>query len=377
MTRNFSLPTTSYTRLSSYPKCPTKYNNTYENKITTNLVESIEESLITGTLTHLLLEEYLKEGVLGDKAKDLVVDLVVDKWLRESCKLEAQVDNDEFIAAELNVIGIKKYIKEVGKIYRKCAANYIKEDAIRNTDMSVPKDPIKYPPTVLKKEINSSGLNNLGLGINNSAAIINPQFRRIVLTEVLGKAGLYFYSFEVPQWVKKTLAVELRFDDYNLEWKNKIWLGGIDWVFETVSGEIVICDHKTEKEKTSELDVQYHPQLNLYVNLYYSITKIIADYVAINHLPSGNIVLAKVDASIVYRVVKGLEDIEDAVQESIRTGKWRKALAPLEYNSPCLTRDWQTKKLSRVCKYFRHCWPNYSEEIAIEIKNFEIEGREE
>lgn len=362
--------TTSYSRLTSYPKCPTKYNYTYENKILDNLIETVEESLITGTLAHSLLEDYLNSEERGDVAKDKCVDKVVTKWLQESCKLVPREENG-FILAEIDLNSIKHYIKEIGRLYRRGGRGYEGEDAIRNGDNSVPKDMIKHPPAALKKEISNRGLYNIGLDINNSATELNTQFRRITLTDILGKAAFYFYSFSVPEWVKRTIGVELRFDNYKVEWKNKIWLGGIDWVFETNGGAVVICDHKTEKEKTSGIDVLYHPQLNLYVNLYQSIFNRTPDYIAINHLPSSELVVAEVDLSIVNSVVKGLGNLEDEIQNSIRTNRWRRPLAPFEYNSPCITRDWQTKNLSRVCKFFKHCWPDYALNIEDELINFE------
>lgn len=367
--------TTSYSRLTSYPKCPTKYNYTYENKIQHNLIETVEESLITGTLTHLLLEEYLNSGVQGDDSKDKAVDRVVLKWLQDSCKLVSK-EQDGFILAEININDVKFYVKKIGRIYRRCGAGYKEEDAIRNNDGSTPRDIIKYPPAVLKREVQAAGLYTIGLSINNAATDLNQQFRRIVLTDILGKAAFYFYSFNIPEWVKKTIGVELRFDDYKVEWKNKIWLGGIDWVFETEGEALVICDHKTEKEKTSGLDVLYHPQLNLYVSLYSSIFNRTPSYIAINHLPSAQLVVAEVDLNIVKEVVRGLSNLEDNIQNSVKEGKWRKPLAPFEYNSPCLTRDWQTKGLSRVCKFFKHCWPDYAVNIEEELINFEKGGVE-
>lgn len=362
--------TTSYTRLSSFSKCPLKYKYAYIDKITENTIEGLEESLLIGSLTHYFMEEYLK----GEDRKG-AMEKGLEKWITRDCKLRfGGIEREGYIVGikGLELEKVVEYAEGVGKIYRRCSESYTEVDAIRNTDRSVPKDPIKYSPAVVKKEINEKGLYNLALEINNAASVSSSQFNRLTLSELIGKAAFYFYNFEIPEWVNKTIGIELRFDDLDLKWKNgRKWLGGIDWVVESTDGAIVICDHKTEKEKTAGIDVLHHPQLNLYASLYCKLYGKVPDYIAINHLPSGTISIAKTDIDIMLRVVNDLEVIEQEIKTAEETNVWRKPLSPAEYNSPCLSRDWQTKAVSRVCKYFRHCWPYYAENIEQELKLLE------
>lgn len=362
--------TTSYTRLSGFSKCPLKYRYAYIDKVTENIIEGLEESLLIGSLAHYFMEEYLKGG---DRKEALEKGL--EKWITRDCKLRfGGIEREGYIVGikGLELEKVVEYAEGVGKIYRRCSESYTGVDAIRNTDRSVPKDPIKYSPAAVKKEINEKGLYNLALDINNAASISSSQFNRLTLSEMIGKAAFYFYNFEIPEWVNRTIGIELRFDDLDLKWRNgRRWLGGIDWVIESTDGAIVICDHKTEKEKTAGIDVLHHPQLNLYASLYCKLYGKVPDYIAINHLPSGTMSIAKTDIDIMMRVVHDLEIIEQEIKTAEDTNVWRKPLSPAEYNSPCLSRDWQTKAVSRVCKYFRHCWPYYAENIEQELKLLE------
>jgi hypothetical protein len=362
---------TSYTRLSSFSKCPQKYNYSYVNKLKENTIEVLEESLLIGRLTHKCLEMHLNGAELK-----IALELVLPKWLKKDCNLTAvEDDTDEEGYVVCNGIPTRllvDYAIKIGCIYHRCSQNYLEEDAIRNNDGSVPKDPFNYPPTSVKKEINNLGLYKTSLDINNIATILNPQFRRLKLCDLVAKAAFYLYNFKKPDWVAETLGVEFKFDNLNLEWKRgKNWSGGIDWVFKTVDGAVVICDHKTEKNKLSGLDVMMHPQLNLYAHLYYELTGKLPDYLGIYHLPSGELVMAQVDLNVVEKVVKELEIIEDDIQAAEESNRWRKPLSPAEYDAPCFRRDWKTDALVSVCKYFKHCWSNYAFNIEDELKVFE------
>lgn len=360
--------TTSYTRLSSFPKCPLKYKLAYVDRVKENTIEVLEDSLLIGRLVHELIEQFLKGA-----ERESAFEIVLPKWLERDCKLSlANEEDDELQAIGISVRSLIDYAVATGELYHRCSANYLEEDAIRNSDGSVPKDPINYPPGQVKKELNAAGLYKTALGTNNIATQLNPQFRRLNLCQMVSKAAWYFYNFQVPEWVAETKGIERRFDDLNMPWKRgKHWLGGIDWDFVTTEGATVICDHKTEKEKPTGLDVMMHPQLNLYANLFYEHTGKLPDYIAIYHLPSGELVMAQVDVNIIAHTIKGLETIEDEIESCEESNRWRKPLSPAEYGSPCFRRDWQTKGLASVCKFFKHCWPDYAFNIEDELKVFE------
>jgi hypothetical protein len=357
---------TSYTRLSSFPKCPTRFYYQYIKKLSEGLIEVLDESLLVGKLVHSCIELELS-GLTKEEALRTAIPL----WLDQDCSLSTTTwqDSEELFEPEylsLPTEPIIKYATAAGKIYRRCAANYNELDQIRNGDGSVPKDPINYPPTPVKKALGE--LYTVAQDINNLATQINPQFVYLNLATILGRAAFYFENFLIPPWVAETIGVELRFDDLGLKSKHqKTWTGGIDWIFRTTDGALVICDHKTEKECKEGIDVLHHPQLNLYVHLYYEYSQQLADLIAIYHLPSSTIVLAEVDPNIVRQSVEALGLIEDEIAYAISENKWRKPLSPSDFGSPCMRRDWKTKNLASVCKFFRHCWPDYTSQIENEL----------
>lgn len=346
-----------------------KYKLSYIDRLKEGTIEVLDESLLIGRLVHEALEYHLNGA-----DQDSALELAIPKWLNEDCNIvgDGGSGDDDFMSLTLSTSTLVEYAQQVGKLYHRCSANYIEADAIRNNDGSVPKDPIEYPPSTIKSAMNRAGLYDTALALNNVATQLNPQFRRINLCSLVGRAAFYFYNFQVPDWVEETLSVEERFDECEVAWEyGKHWLGGIDWKFKTTEGALVICDHKTEKEPTSGLDVMMHPQLNLYAHLHYEHHGVLPDYLAIYHLPSGQLIVAQVDLERVAEVVEGLKLIEEEIQGAERSGIWRKPLAPAEFGSPCFRRDWKTKGLSAVCKYFKHCWPNYADNIEDELKVFE------
>lgn len=357
---------TSYTRLSSFPKCPTRFNYQYIKKLSEGLIEVLDESLLVGKLVHSCIELEL-----SGLSKEEALRLAIPNWLDQDCALSTVTweEPEEIFEPQYLTLPTEPviwYTLAAGKIYRRCAANYNEDDQIRNGDGSVPKDPVNFPPGPVKKALGD--LYTVAQDINNIATQINPQFVYLNLATILGRAAFYFENFIIPPWVAETIGIELRFDDLGLKSKHKkTWTGGIDWIFRTTDGSLVICDHKTEKELKEGIDVLHHPQLNLYVHLYYEHSGQLADLIAIYHLPSSTIVLSEVDPNIVRQSVEGLGLIEDEIAYSIANDRWRKPLAPAEFGSPCMRRDWRTKNLASVCKYFRHCWPEYTPQIENEL----------
>jgi hypothetical protein len=358
--------TVSYSRLSTFTECPAKFFYRYIRK-PGGVHIPLEDYFLKGDLAHRCLEEYL----LNKGNKDDILEMMIPLWLVERCDLEHNLVLDG-APDNLLMIDIKSlayYAINYGYLLHRCTAAYIGTDAIRNNDKSVPKDPVNYPPKQLKYEYNNGGLPDIKLMIDNTAATINPEFKRFSLCDIAAQAAACFYNFKLPDWVDKIDGVEYT-SEKKIPWDNntKEWAWFVDFSYTTDQGDFVISDHKTSKTKPTGLDVAFHPQLNLYAYLYHEDQDKMPKYLAINHLPSGEFVIAQTDLSIVYSNFKHFQDIQKLINLSIQADCFPGRM-PTDYNSPCIRRDWRSGAVTSVCPYLNLCHPRYVEYIYDEVKD--------
>lgn len=358
--------TVSYSRLSTFVECPAKYYYRYIGK-PADVYVPLEDYFLKGDLAHRCLEEYLNNG--GNK--DDIVDLILPLWLIDRCMLEGNVtlDGKPDNLLTVDVKSLSYYARTFGALLHRCSINYVGDDAIRNNDRSVPKDPVGYPPKQLKYEYNSKGLPDIKLMLDNTAAVINPEFKRFSLANIAAEAVACFYNFQTPQWVKKIEGVEYT-SEKKIPWDNntKEWAWFVDLSYTTDEDAFVISDHKTSKTKPSGLDVAFHPQLNLYAYLFHEDQEKMPQYISINHLPSGEFIIAEVDLAIVYSNFKHFQEIQKLINLATEADCFPGRM-PTDYNSPCIRRDWKTQAVSSVCPYLKLCHPRYVDYIKEEVKD--------
>jgi hypothetical protein len=95
----------------------------------------------------------------------------------------------------------------------------------------------------------------------------------------------------------------------------------------------------------------------MYCYLYHQQTGIMPEYVGINHLLSGEILLAKLDLGIMASIVAYYEGIQDKIDIDNLKAKYTKKL-PTDYNTPCLSRDFGGP-VKGYCEFIESCWGNY------------------
>jgi hypothetical protein len=358
--------TVSYTRLSTFVECPAKYFYKYISK-PVDVYTPLEDYFLKGDLAHRCLEEYLKNG--GNK--DDILEALIPEWLVDRCMLEESVKLEKVKGREV-VIDIKAltyYAREFGDLLHRCSINYTAENAIRNNDRTVPKDPVEYPPKQLRYEYNAKGLADIKLSIDNAAAMINPEFRRFSLANITAEAAGCFYNFVTPDWIKKVEGVEYT-SEKKIPWDNnsKEWSWFVDFSYKTDEDALVISDHKTSKSKPTGLEVAFHPQLNLYAYLIHEDQDVMPQYISINHLPSGEFIIAEVDLAIVYSNFKHFQEVQRLINIATKEDCFPGRM-PTDYNSPCIRRDWKSKTVTSVCPYLKHCHPRYVDYIKDEVKD--------
>lgn len=233
------------------------------------------------------------------------------------------------------------------------------EEPIRTAKGEPLKDPINHASSSFKQELNKNRLYSSIAYFNNLISQNNEEIQNIVW--LLADALFLASTFTVPRWVTSTLATEFAI---STTYENKVALpntsvcvnGYIDWVIEA-NGDIVLVDHKTSSKKPSGVEVLFHPQLNLYAYCYEVLYGRLPKYIGINHLRSGEIVLAEVDESIVKTQIGHLVELQQTIEKTeVFTRQ-----SPLQYQSPCYKVSYLSNKIEEFCPFIQHCWPIYAQ----------------
>ncbi len=326
----------------------------------------MEDYFLKGTLAHRCIEEQLKGA-----PREAVVEAILPVWVAESCLLPiARDEAEEERRLGIDMDLLLKYATRYGALLHRCTSIYKGDSPIRNNDGSLPKDPVNYPPRALSDAYKAFGLGDMKMLLDNSAALLNNEFRRISLANTTAQGIACFYNFELPDWVDEVTGIEYTSEE-KLPWDDgsKEWAWFIDLKYITNEGAKVISDHKTSSSKPEGLDVAFHPQLNLYAYLEYEDSGEWPDYLAINHLPSGEYVIAKTDPAVVQANIEHFKTVQTAINQSTESDVFTKH-QPTDFNSPCIKRDWKTKQVKQVCPYIQLCHPRYVDYVKTEIADY-------
>ena len=350
--------TISFSGLETYSNCPKYFEEKYINK--TPYEKSLESSLLIGSWTHELVEEIIKTN--GDiSPRDNLEDKLFT-WLSSVGVTINQVDPENIINC----------IVELGDILSRASVHCRDPKlTIRNKDNSVLKDPINYPSSSFLSALKKAEFYKFKSQIDLEASQQVSEFLDISLTWVLADAYSIASNFKIPDWAYKTVGLELGFGvneetAFYFNNSNVSLLGFIDWVVELDDGSTIIIDHKTSKlsSKPNPLEVLYHPQLNLYAYVYEQVTGKKVNYIGINHLRSGDIIIAEVD-NIVR--INNYEHIVEIFTESQQGPYIRRR--PTDYMSPCIKKDFKSGKILSTCSYLNKCWPSYHESLEKGLHN--------
>lgn len=343
--------TVSFSGLETYISCPKYFEERYINK--TPYEKKIESCLIIGSWCHELIEHKIKANN-QIKLRDVVEDNIT-YWL--------------------NIYGLSYKPEEIEKLidvsfdlsellYRTSIQCKDVNTAIRNKDNSVMKDPINYPSSSFLRELKNCSTYKYKGELDLIASKQKEEFIDISVVWCLADAICMADNFIIPEWVYKTIGLELGFgvDEntrFNLgEDNNTSIVGFIDWVVELDDGSIMVIDHKTSKitSKPSPLDVLYHPQLNLYAYIFEKLTGKTVNYIGINHLRSGEIIIAEVDLEVKESNYQHLLELYNHSQSGVYIRR-----RPTDYMSPCVKKDIKSGRVLNTCPYLHKCWPSYND----------------
>ena len=339
----FSEPITSHSRLESYQKCPAFYHHKYLLKTPHSV--PFNKYFYLGTIVHELIEDKL----LNKSSTANVFNTNLSSYLTQINVSLEDID-------DLNLL-----IQKLAFILYRCSSFCKAEDIpIRTNKGEVLKDPIKHPSSSLKQELNAARLFSAIGYFNNSISAQNEELIQEDIVWLLADALFLATVFQPPSWVTNTVAVELPIstnDDNKVKLPNtSVYINGyIDWIAET-NGDIVIIDHKTSAKKPTGMEVLFHPQLNTYAFAYQTIYGILPRYIGINHLRSGNIILAEVDKEVMQAQVNHTIEL----QQSIESSQIFYKKSPWQFQSPCYKTDYISGRVVELCPFIESCWPTYN-----------------
>lgn len=366
-------PTVSYSKLSMFLECPELFRQKYvvKNK---DIKAPLQEALVKGILAHSCIE-YILQG----NNKETSITLALADWVTNTCGLPINVEDVTGNADIIDFDMLEAYAKIVGKLLVRCSESYHRNDKIRNKDGSAPKSPLDYPPTQFKKEYDAamhedSHIYQLKHWLDQDAADNNNSFIRFSFANTAAVAVSYAYLFELPSFVDSIEGIEMNLSDNPVKFRGKYeWNGLIDAEYKTTDGEIIINDHKTEKNQRRPEDVAFDLQLNSYAAVRYEQTGNLPNYIAITHLKSNKINIARTNSDILVESMEYLEQIQEQIDfniDNIPEGQpWFKKW-PSKYDSPCLRRHWKTGTIEQACPHIGNCWPKYAGVIKQELHDY-------
>lgn len=341
-----NFPITSISRLDVYAQCSERYRLKYVAKVPTE--ETTERALVLGSAVHNIFELFLTNEE--------------DYTIKDCYNFEVKT-----LASQLKIdmidINLMEYVgTELGELLFRASSRYHnKEKQIRNKDGSVPQDVINFPPASWTAALRQHpDINDFRLMLDNQAANCNPFFVQESCSYLLGQIYSWVKGFKLWSWAE-LVGVEMPLSTTDLNRVNfpnseTLALNGfIDLVVDMPGRGIVLIDHKTQKAKPLPIDVQHHMQLNLYAYAYEKVYGRKVMGIGIHHVPSGEVVLAEVDPEIQTNVINHLVGIQTKIDQEV----WQKCY-PLDFNAPCMRRDYKTKEVKSVCPYFGRCWPTYA-----------------
>jgi PD-(D/E)XK nuclease superfamily len=352
-----NITSVSVSRIQLYLTCAKLFYEKYINK-SGILEEKVQAALIQGSLAHLLLETRLQ-----NKDLELLLPELIAEWLVDTCGLPVVNNKEQML--DLNGIHIDSlldYAKSVVPLLLRCSASYEGDDAIRTSAGKPLADPFEYPSASFTREYAKLNLYHLKQELDICAARQHEDFtnNNISISSIVANSITYATQFTYPEDFQETLHVELDLhrQDSPIEIVPGVkWLGFIDWVYKTKSGEIVIVDHKTNKLIPNSLEVEHHEQLNIYAALYYETYGIWPSKIGIQHLKSNTLVTAATNIETSAQIYKYYKEI---VQEIIRPRSiWLRQPAAKVYSGTCVKKFGLVK---HICPLISSCWPNFNPE---------------
>ena len=201
--------------------------------------------------------------------------------------------------------------------------------------------------------------------IDQAAAKKDPLWGVVSLSAVFAESYIILQEYKDTLPHLKVLHIEMPITEGRdgksgnavlLPFDHRYFKGYIDLVCEDEYGRLYIIDHKTSKMKYTVDKVAHWEQMLLYAWAYHEITGRWVDFIGINGLRQGELVVAELDIKLVDPAVKRFmagvhgSDARVFIPQS-----------PTEYGSKCYD---QWSDTQPFCPYLRKCHPAFADKVG-------------
>lgn len=378
MSKNETLELFSFSKLDTYLECSYKYKFKYVDKVEGRFESSIETTV--GSWVHDALELFYS----SDSSMQ-PYDYFTNNWkdLLTSYNLYDQFTEFTYLASI------------TGGLYLRARADYTGPNPLRTKTGAIATKPDML--TEFKAELAKTDFYKRKAALDLKMSKKSPTWRDISAVDCFCQASFLCYNYKNPEEIHEVYAVEMGLSsttflaadpvdpskpyqvnntdvtttregphpiwyDSNKKSKiisvdNKVELtkssllnGYIDLVSKTKTNKLCIIDHKTSSGDAPELyKVARHNQLLLYGWAVTTLSGEKPDFIGINHIKTGKLVMAPYDHDYAQQVVDSKIDVVKAIEAKAFIKR-----DPYAYGSPCV------KKLAtgtRYCPYIDLCHP--------------------
>lgn len=399
------LTTVSYSRLTTYDKCPELFRLIHADKILPREPDTVATRL--GGICHESLEDFY-----GDETG--TIQSPYDALVREEGIWDRILTQD-------NLLGLKEplqaYAHYTTQLFARASASYKGRDAIRKSDGSV-----SYAPQMTgawKDAARQYGLNQKAGYIDNVAAKAGDRWKDVSLSEVYAGSLGIMYTYQHDPRITSVVAIELPIGE--IQWaaadaegnqlfnedgtpvltntrskpyplwvdpetgknvqlgvlnefflpeldangklkktadgklvyrKDVLFNGYIDWLVRDEQGRLIITDHKTNSgEPPTPMKVSRHEQMNLYGLMIEEVFGETPYALAMNHLKSGKLILAPYSREKAEKAIERLLLVEKATRDRVFIGK-----DPDAYGTRCVEKGQKAGEY-RLCYALQYCHP--------------------
>ena len=308
----------------------------YEHKYILKTPHSkVSEATLLGSLLHAALEDFY----LNRRASLLESFDSLDEFCLNSMGL-----GRGFSSSQLWKM-MKSFAERTEELHFRASKN-CKVNPIRKSNGDVAAKPKQTSAWQAASE--SLGLQALSADIASETMICFPDLPfDFSLGDVFSQARFLAKNFVPPAEIAEVLHVEFKINARPPEPHSDVdILGFIDLVARDSEGRLMIIDHKSWSEQTTEHFVRHNTQLHLYAFGFQQMTGEYPDFLAINELKTNRLILAPFDHSLMEILLERFFSLIPLTQQSTFPGH-----SPDTMYSPCFN------QFNKPCPFLNHCWP--------------------
>lgn len=338
----------SFSKMEKYLRCSWWY---YLRHIKGIFVETDSVATVAGTIAHDTLEMFY--DVNGVNRTTPVEELLSNIWINKLIDIDALhlFDALQTIAADVAQMyvragstyrGLDAIVDDKGKAFSKPASSNAWKLALKKLNLPIRQAEID---AVAK----ASGVKPWGT-VSLSAVFAETHTFMAGYVDHITANGLSVLSQELPLSMPAVKGGDLK-DAINMVYypNGNVYCGYLDMIATDEHGRIYIIDHKTSKDAPTSAKVAHWEQLLLYAWAHFELWGRWPDFIAINHIRTKQLIIAKFDESLINDALDRAMAIHDGIERQVFI-----QVSPTAYGSQC----WNDYKRT-PCEFLQNCHPAF------------------